>query len=214
VHTHDEHQAFLAQQQGGAASADVKKATSDARGIVHDHGESIAISTAELFAAAKLVAEVQSGTERLQDFSAAQAEGYIQITRGQSGLAHYINPRYMADGKIADPARPESLMYLRLPSGEMRLVGVMFLMPPGQPGPRIGGVLTAWHAHDNLCYSNATGVITALTNAQGQCPAGTSYRGVTPEMMHVWLVDNPNGVFGEEMDPKLLIAQLTATSSR
>ena len=34
------------------------------------------------------------------------------------------------------------------------------------------------------------------------CTNGTWSR--TPEMLHVWLVDNPNGVFSDDMEPAAL----------
>jgi hypothetical protein len=185
------------------------KASSNLPGVQHDHGEAVAITDQELLAAAKLVADVKAGTERLNDIEAAKREGYYQITAQVSGLAHYLNARYFVDRREMDPARPESLMYVQLPSGEQRLVGVMFLMPYGQPGPRVGGPLTAWHTHDNLCYSRATGQIVALTDAKGNCPRDTAFYGETPEMMHVWVVDNPNGVFSDEMEPEALIKLVT-----
>jgi hypothetical protein len=43
-----------------------------------------------------------------------------------------------------------------------------------------------------------------ITNAQGKCPAG-SILFVPPDMMHVWLVPNPNGQFDEQMDPQYLL---------
>jgi hypothetical protein len=186
------------------------KASSTLPGVQHEHGEAFAITAQELEEAAKLVADVRAGTARLQDLAVAESEGYYQITARVSGLAHYLNPRYFIDRRTVDPSRPESLMYVQLPSGEQKLVGVMFLMPFGQPGPRLGGPVTAWHSHDNLCYSQASGMIVALTNAQGKCPSGTAFYGVTPEMMHVWLVDNPNGVFSDEMEPAALLQLLQA----
>jgi hypothetical protein len=106
-------------------------------------------------------------------------------------------------------------MYLRMSDGSWKLVGVMFLMPTAsEPGPRVAGPLTAWHAHNNLCMNSAVGRITALTDANGKCPAGTTYMGKTAEMMHVWLVDNPNGVFSDEMEPAALREILEAKAQR
>lgn len=201
------HEAASAPAGSGAT---VKTASSMLPGVTHANGEAVAITAAELTAAAKLADDVRAQTVRLQDFAVARAEGYIQITGGRNGLAHFHNQAYYTDGRTLDPARPEQLMYYRLPSGEMRLVGVMFLMPPGQAGPRIGGALTAWHAHDNLCYSSTTGIIVALTDAAGKCPPGTAFRGASPEMMHVWLLDNPDGVFSEDMEPAALLKQIAA----
>jgi hypothetical protein len=193
VHTHDEHQEFEAQQAGGAG-------VSAQRGGVHAHGEALAVTAAELAAAARLVAETRAAAARFEDIEAARAAGYYQVAPPRNGLAHYLNAGYTRDGRILDPERPESLIYLRLTDGSWKLVGVMYRMPsPDQPGPRVGGALTAWHAHDNLCTANGRVVATTTT---GSCTTGTWSK--TPEMLHVWLVDNPNGVFSDDMEPAAL----------
>ncbi|HXH20534.1 MAG TPA: hypothetical protein VNN10_00790 [Dehalococcoidia bacterium] len=208
VHTHNEHQEFVASQARN-------KASSTLPGVTHDHGEAVAITAAELEAAAKLVADVRAGTARFEDITVAQREGYFLLAGGRTGLAHFHNQAYHTDGRILDPERPEDLMYLRLSDGTWKLVGVMFLMPSrDQPGPRIAGPLTAWHAHDNLCFSPALGRISGFTDANGKCAAGSVFMGKTPEMMHVWLVDNPNGVFSDEMEPAKLRELVEAKASR
>jgi len=79
----------------------------------------------------------------------------------------------------------------------------------GQPGPDIGGPLTLWHAHSNLCFNARTNIIDAFTDAAGNCPAG-SFNSGTPEMLHVWVVDNPNGPFSTDMNPAALVKLLQA----
>jgi hypothetical protein len=224
VHTHDEHQAFEAQQTGSAGSPTAHThdehqqvaAPPAASGgsttqpsVVHDHGAALAVTTAELEAAARLVADTRAGAVRFADEAAARATGYYQVAPPRNGLAHYLNAGYTRDGRILDPERPESLIYLRMTDGSWTLVGVMYRMPsPDQPGPRVGGPLTAWHAHDNLCTANGRVVATTTT---GTCTRGTWSR--TPEMLHVWLVNNPNGVFSDDMEPAAL-GDLVQTQAR
>ncbi len=192
VHTQQEHQEFEAQQASSAGSGS---------GLVHDHGNAIAFTAAELEAAALLVTDTKAAALRFEDLGAAQSEGYYQVAPARNGLVHYMNTGYNRDGRILDPGRPESLIYLRLTNGSWKLVGVMYRMPsPDQPGPRVGGALTVWHAHDNLCTANGRVV---GTNNNGSCPTG-SVGGKTPEMLHVWLVANPNGVFSDDMEPAAL----------
>ena len=93
-------------------------------------------------------------------------------------------------------------------NAQPKLVGVMYLAQPGEAGPKIGGALTSWHAHDNLCYTADGTMVVALANAAGQCPSGTVYKGITPEMLHVWVVDNPAGIFSEDMSPAALVSLL------
>lgn len=182
-------------------------------GVVHAHGAEVPITAEQLAAAMKLWDDTKTGTQRLQEFKQAQAEGYRQITPWLGGLAHFHNQAYFAAGHTLDPAKPEELIYLRSPRGAIRLVGVMYLAQPGQAGPRVGGPLTSWHAHDNLCYSTGNLMVVALADAAGKCPKGTVYNGVTPEMLHVWLVENPNGIFSEDMSPTALVALLNGNGS-
>jgi hypothetical protein len=221
-HTHDEHEEFLAEQaegmgtDGPAVQADDhmhdENQEPDAQvggtdtpapsGILHEHGPTVAVTTAELEAAARLVADTKAAATRFEALDAAVAEGYYQVAPPRNGLAHYMNTTYNRDGRIVDPERPESLIYLSMSDGSWKLVGVMYRMPSAdQPGPRIGGALTAWHAHDNLCTAN--GRVVGTTN-NGPCVRGTASK--TPEMLHVWLVENPDGVFSDDMEPDALVA--------
>jgi hypothetical protein len=164
---------------------------------LHEHGEAIAVTSEELEGAARLVADTKAAAVRFEDLQTALAEGYYQVAPPRNGLAHYMNTAYNRDGRIVDPDRPESLIYLLLTDGSWKLVGIMYRMPsPDQPGPRVGGPLTAWHAHDNLCTANGR-VVATVSN--GTCARGTASG--TPEMLHVWLVHNPNGVFSDDMEP-------------
>jgi hypothetical protein len=212
AHPHDEHQALEAQQAGGAGSSAQPSAVHDHAqqatsagsspqgSIVHDHGAAIAVTAADLEGATRLVAETRAAAVRFEDIEAARAAGYYEAASPRNGLSHYFNTSYNRDGRILDPEHPESLVYLQMSDGSWKLVGVLYRMPsPDQPGPRVGGPLTAWHAHDNLCTANGR-VVGKLIN--GRCTKGTL--SPTPEMLHVWLADNPNGVFSDDMEPAAL----------
>lgn len=159
----------------------------------HHHHECTDPVTAEQQAAAdQLVADVEASLARWSDKSAALADGYVQIAPPFGGAgAHYANVEFMNDGIIADPLKPESLMY-----DGPTLQGAMFLMEEvGAPGPMIGGCLTTWHTHSNLCYSGEPsegGTIIGLSD--WGCPGGTYVR-ITPAMLHVWIIPRPGGPF-------------------
>jgi hypothetical protein len=220
IHTHHEHQEFEAQQAGSAGSStqhsvlhdhgETSAGSSTQGSAVHDHGAAVAVTAAELEAAARLVADTQAAAVRFEDIEAARAAGYYQAASPRNGLVHYFNAGYNRDGRILDPERPESLVYLHMTDGSWKLVGVLYRMPsPEQPGPRVGGALTAWHAHDNLCTANGR-VVGKIIN--GRCTNGTW--SMTPEMLHVWLVDNPNGVFSDDMEPAALGELVESQASR
>ena len=72
----------------------------------------------------------------------------------------------------------------------------MYMAEPGttlETTPDIGGPLTQWHIHDNLCFA-ASGQVAGLTDASG----GVRPPLVKPEpvpMIHVWIVPHPCGPF-------------------
>ena len=66
----------------------------------------------------------------------------------------------------------------------------------GVPGPDIGGALTPWHYHTNVCFSVPGLLISGLSTPFGECPPG-SVRITTADQLHVWTAPNPNGPFGD-----------------
>ena len=177
-------------------------------------GQSPAPTPEQTASAGKLLEEVKTGIARFADPQAAQAEGYQQTTPyryGGWGPAHFNNQTYSRDGRFLDPARPEALVYMKVPDGRVALIGAMFLAPKGQ-GPRPAGPLTEWHVHDNLCITSIGTVALAL--APGVCPPGSFFVGEAVEMMHVWTFNNPDGSFAHSMSLQAIqaAAQYTARS--
>jgi hypothetical protein len=100
----------------------------------------------------------------------------------------------MSDDKLLDPDHPESLVY-DTSSTPKRLVAAMFMMDDGDTladVPELGGRLTQWHVHDNLCFAGAR--VAGLTDAEGNCAAGLKKGDATP-MIHVWIEPHPCGPF-------------------
>jgi hypothetical protein len=157
----------------------------------------------ELDRAAQLVELTREGLARYRDPEAARDDGYFNSTPGVGGVNHWINLEYMRDGRILDPERPENLMYYRTTSGKDILVGAMFVMQgPGELGPAVGGEMTRWHLHPGYCWAPAGFPVSPSANEGNRCPPG-QFLADTPEMIHVWVVPNPHGVFAEEMDLEL-----------
>jgi hypothetical protein len=185
----------------GGAAAQVAPSTPTASHGDHDHGHMTQQGTptaAEQAAADRLVAATRSGTARYTDSLVAEQEGYRPVTPFAfhgARAAHYQRDAAVLDGRILDPQHPEHLIYLKDDDDHLTLIGVMYLAPIGQ-GPAIGGPLTSWHTHDDLC-ANRDGVVPMLPT--GTCLAGTGPLQV--EMLHIWLVDHPDGPFAEEPPP-------------
>ena len=115
------------------------------------------------------------------------AHGFFSIGDGVTGVEHYVNAGFMGDDTILDPDKPESLVFDTRVSPK-RLVAAMYMATPGTTlasVPDIGGPLTQWHIHNNLCF-NAQGRVAGLTKADGSC-AGNLQKGPLTPMIHVWI---------------------------
>ena len=201
---------------GWAASVERSAATSPAAASAHSHGSTSTVATrpptaVELEAAAKLVADTQAAVARYANLQVAISAGYKPMEPPDGEIVHYVNPSYMADAYVLDPAHVQSLIYYNGKKGP-RLIGAMYIMPNrAETGPQIGGPLTVWHQHNNICFDDSTGIAVAFvhssdfdsTDKAGSCPRGSTLR-VTPQMLHVWLIDNPEGPFASTMDPQVL----------
>ena len=183
--------------------------TASAGILTHVHGtvDPARATPAERAAAQLLLEQTKLGTHPYQDLSVALAAGYKVVTPPDQPIVHYVNPAFLVNGDTLNPERPESLIYGNSSKGPILLAAMYIAHRIGQPGPDIGGPLTLWHSHSNLCFSTQTNVIDAFTDGDGNCPAGSISSG-TPEMLHVWVVDNPNGPFSTDMNPQALVQLL------
>ena len=151
-------------------------------------------------AAGRLLADTRADIARFQDPTAAIAAGYKPgLASNVERLVHFENKANA--GVILDPRRPQDLVYARTSHGLM-LVGAMFQMPGiGQWGPDPGGRLTQWHQHEGICFS-PFGVEFSFATPFWTCPMG-AINITTAPMLHVWIIDNPQGAFSADLDPKV-----------
>jgi hypothetical protein len=199
---------------GWAASVEWTTPTGTAAAATsHNHAAAPAagVTGAQLQAALQLVEATKAAVARYADERSAIQAGYAPMEPEGLAIMHYVNRNYFTDVDILNPAHVQSVIYYNSPKGPV-LIGAMYIMPRlGMPGPEIGGPLTVWHHHDNLCFDRTTGVIVAFAHdssansndKSGTCPRGSS-NSSTPEMLHVWLIDNPDGPFGSDMAPEVL----------
>jgi hypothetical protein len=144
-----------------------------------------------------MVAATAAAIARYADPSDAVSAGYVWIGDGQpaGGFRHFVNAQYLVDGAVLDPARIESLVYRTAANGSLELVSGMYILRPGATTadvPDVAGDLAVWHQHTDLCFTR-DGLISGVTGS-GACPPG-SINADTPPMLHVWIVDNPDGPF-------------------
>ena len=154
-------------------------------------------TAAESTAAEGLLIATRAAIARYADPSVAAKAGYH--VDGMRGIDfHANNPTYEHDGRVLDPERPETLVYAVAPDGHPVLLGALFVMPDAStPGPTIGGPLTVWHAHEDICFSLLPLTLTGVLSPLGTCPIGSLTMPVTAEMMHVWTVPGAPTPFGD-----------------
>jgi len=88
-------------------------------------------------------------------------------------------------------------MYYKTEQGEF-LMGVMFIAV-GRRGQQVAGPLSKWHYHIDrgMCYEQ--GVLPIGRHEEGEsCEAGVANIR-SPEMLHVWFFDHPDGRFATRM---------------
>ena len=123
--------------------------------------------------------------------------GFASIQDSATGDEHYINWDWIDDSHTLDPNYPESLVYRVDSNGGRTLEAAMFMLPTGttlNQVPDVGGSLTQWHIHDNLCFTPPPSrVVIGVTSADGTCQQGVKFTPVP--MMHVWVLSHPCGPF-------------------
>ena len=146
----------------------------------HAHGHG---SPADKAGTNDLVRTVRQVTERFQDVSVAEAEGYGLMFGCVSGSEwgamglHYVNLPLVGDGEL-DPARPEIVIYEPMPDGKLKLVGADYLV-----------FRDTWHAK----YADTPklmGQLLHLFESPNRYGLPAFYT------LHVWAwKENPNGTF-------------------
>jgi hypothetical protein len=195
-------------------AASVQQSSSAQTQAAHSHGAPALArqpTAAELEAATKLINETKAAVAKYTDLKVAVAAGYTAMEPPDFQIVHYVNAAFMTDADVLRPESVQSLIYYNDKQGP-RLIGAMYIMPRrGMTGPDIGGPLTVWHQHSNLCFDNTTGMAVAFVHSgffdnndkSGSCPRGSTNK-TTPLMLHVWLIDNPDGPFATDMQPQVL----------
>jgi hypothetical protein len=185
THVHDGATAAAAGTTGGADGSGMAE---------HAHGPNlpdVAAATADEQARAEALWKASAANaERWSDPEAAEAAGF-RFRDDEAGpgrrvrFLHVPNPAWRSDGRVLDPARPETLVYWT--GDRLTLVGVMYTAARGASGPAVGGPIIRWHDHES-CRDPATRAKLGRP-VDGACPEGQVFRR-SGEMMHVWFTDD------------------------
>jgi len=167
--------------------------------IMQMYGSTNAPTAAQVVAAANLIKETDASLVRYENVNNALAAGftYRLATNGEEHLLYDgNNPAYQG----LNPQDPSSLVYATNVKGHAPiLLGAMYLMPDGVNGPQVGGGLTRWHSHLQICEGGRLVIAGFNVVERGQCDPSTWTDRYTTQMLHVWVVPYSGGVFSDDL---------------
>ena len=174
------------------------------------YGSTAPPTAAQVVAAGQLIEATEASLVRYQSVRAAFAAGYTYVLR-TNGEEHLLydgpNPTY--DG--LNPQTPSSLVYaIDVPHHAPILLGAMYIEPARANGPQIGGSLTRWHSHLTMCDGGKPTITGFGVQLRGSCDAATWTPRYTGQMLHVWVVPYPGGVFSDDLSQSATNAAVQA----
>jgi hypothetical protein len=184
--------------------------TTDGRPDMRMYGSTAPPTAGQVLAAAQLVRETDASLTRYANVQAAFAAGYTYVlkTNGEEHLLHNgSNPGYRA----LNPKDPSSLVYaINVPHHAPILLGAMYIMPDQINGPQIGGGLTRWHSHLVTCVNGRQTIAGFGIQLRDGCNPATWHDQYTGQMLHVWVVPYPGGVFSDDLSRAATTAAVRA----
>ena len=163
------------------------------------YGSTAPPTAAQVQAAAQLIEQTDVSLKRYANVQAAFAAGYTYVlkTNGEEHLLYNgDNPSYQG----LNPQDPSSLMYaINVPNHAPILLGAMYIMGDQQNGPQIGGGLTRWHSHLVTCVNGRQTIAGFGVQLRDSCNPATWQDTYTAQMLHVWVVPYPGGVFSDDL---------------
>ena len=179
------------------------------------YGSAAPPTASQVQAAAELIQETDASLKRYTDVQAAFAAGYTYVlkTNGEEHLLYNgVNPGYLG----LNPQHPSSLVYaINVPQHAPILLGAMYIMGSDQQnGPQIGGGLTRWHSHLVTCVNGHQTIAGFGIRLREPCNPATWQDQYTAQMLHVWVVQYPGGVFSDDLSPAATNAAVQAVLAK
>ena len=174
--------------------------TTDGQPDMQMYGSTAPPTAAQVLAAAQLIKETDTSLKRYANVQAAFAAGYTYVLK-TNGEEHLLydgdDPGYQG----LNPQDPSSLVYaINVSNHAPILLGAMYIMgDPQQNGPQIGGGLTRWHSHLVTCINGQQTIAGFGVQLRGGCDPATWQDRYTAQMLHVWVVPYPGGVFSDDL---------------
>ena len=162
-----------------------------------DLGGTSGTTRAQQEAAEELLRRTIRTLPRWADYATAVRDGFVSLDGGIVGVDHMMRWDWINDGRVFDPAYPESLVYKVGPNGERTLEAAMFFLSDGvtlDNPPSTFGPLVQFHVHGSLCFTPGSDRrLSGIAVPPQPCPEGNE-RLLNP-MMHVWIVPHECGPF-------------------
>ena len=174
------------------------------------YGSTAPPTAAQVLAAAQLIQATDASLKRYTNVQAAFAAGYTYVlkTNGEEHLL-YDGPDPGYHG--LNPQDPSSLVYaINVPGHAPILLGAMYIMGGYQNGLQIGGGLTRWHSHLVTCVNGRPTIAGFGVQLRGECNPATWQDRYTTQMLHVWVVPYPGGVFSDDLSAAATTAAVRA----
>jgi len=184
--------------------------TTDGQADMQMYGSTAPPTAAQVVAAAQLIKATDTSLKRYANVQAAFAAGYTYVLK-TNGEEHLLydgdNPAYQG----LNPQDPSSLVYaINVPNHAPILLGAMYIMAGQQNGPQIGGGLTRWHSHLVVCLNGRKTIAGFGVQLRDSCNSATWQDTYTAQMLHVWVVPYPGGVFSDDLSAAATSAAVRA----
>jgi hypothetical protein len=178
------------------------------------YGSTAPPTASEVLAAGQLITQTDATLARYQNVQAAFAAGYTYILR-TNGEEHLLydgpDPAYAG----LNPQHPSSLVYaIDVPHHSPILLGAMYIENDDTPGPQVGGSLTRWHSHLTICQDGKPTIAGFGVQLRGSCNPASWHDTYTAQMLHVWVVPYPGGVFSDDLSQTATNSAVQAVLSR
>jgi hypothetical protein len=173
--------------------------TTDGQPDMQMYGSTAPPTAAQVLAAAQLIKETDASLKRYTNVQAAFAAGYTYVLK-TNGEEHLLYDGDDPGHQGLNPQDPSSLVYaINVPNHAPILLGAMYIMGDQQNGPQIGGGLTRWHSHLVTCVNGQQTIAGFGVQLRGGCNPVTWQDRYTAQMLHVWVVPYPGGVFSDDL---------------
>jgi hypothetical protein len=173
--------------------------TTDGHPDMQMYGSTAPPTAGQVLAAAQLIKQTDTSLKRYTNVQAAFAAGYTYVLK-TNGEEHLLYDRDDPSYRGLNPPDPSSLVYaINVPHHAPVLLGAMYTMGDQQNGPQVGGALTRWHSHLVTCVNGQQTIAGFGVQLRDGCNPATWRDTYTAQMLHVWVVPYPGGVFSDDL---------------